>query len=243
MSAYLSKRWGWLLGIGLLLAALAGCDLISNLGKQPQAPTPVPPTAAPFTPTFIALPPTYTPAAAAPVPSPTPVPTQTPTPTLPPTQPPSPTAGQPSPTVALATPTPTTLAGGGNGPVFAGLCFATSTQQPCLYSVGIMNYHGERVCRYVFENIPYPQTAFVEINGVSMECIHLPEYPQRIYCMGVAPPTSPIQLRLGWYENGQRVDVYVDQAVVDDIQRQHLFPIGAPPTPTLRPSPTAQRYP
>ncbi len=233
-----SKPWKWLLGVSLLLGMLAGCDLLPNVGPQPQAPPPAPPTTAPFTPTFIVLPPTYTPTTV-----PTAAPTQPPTPTLaptqPPTLPPSPTvAGQPSPTLA---PTATNTAGGSNGPVFAGLCSASSSQ-PCLYSVGIMKYHGERVCRYVFENIPFPQTAFVEINGANMECIHLPEYPHRIYCMGVAPPTTPIQLRLGWYENGQRVDVQVDQAVVDAIQQQHLFPIGAPPTPTPRATPTS-RYP
>ncbi len=216
----------WTLGAAalLLLAVLSGCTQF-NLGggesaaTATTAPTPVPPTAE-ITPSFIGLPPTYTPTPAQPV-----VLTQRPQsqPTLQP--------------VTTVTPTPgassaNTWQGSSGQPTFGGLCVDTIGNDPCLYSAGLTQYHGEQVVRYVFENIPYPESAYVEINGVAMECITLPQYPTRIYCMGVAPARFPIKLRLGWEANGREVEVFVNQAVVDDIQRRHFFPIGAPPPPT-----------
>lgn len=113
----------------------------------------------------------------------------------------------------------------------------TGTEQPCLYSAGVTTYHGKRVCRYVFENIPYPETAFVEINGARMDCVTLPAYPSRIYCMGTAPYRNPIHLRLGWYIGGKMVEVTVPQSAVNTIQEQHFFPLGVPPAPTAKPAP------
>jgi len=206
-----------------LLAILSGCSLSFNFLGKKKAPTPPPPspttipspTATPFQ-----LPPTYTPTPSAATPSPgasqqaTPVPATT------------------STAQTQATPTPT-FAPPASGWAFAGLCADNpATNQPCLYSAGITKYHGKRVCRYVFENIPHPDTFFLQINGASMECIHYAQYPTRAYCMGIAPARLPIHLELGWVQGGETVNVPVDQAIVDDIQRRHFFPIGVPPTPT-----------
>lgn len=208
----------------LLLAILSGCSLPLNLGKKkapappPPSPTAIPsPTATPFQ-----LPPTYTPtpsaAGSASTTSTSASQQTTPTPVANSTA-----QGTPAPTVA---PSPTGLA-------FAGLCADhPNTKQPCLLSAGITKYHGKRVCRYVFENIPVPDTFFLRINGASMECTHFAQYPTRAYCMGIAPARLPIHLELGWVQGGETVNVPVDQAIVDDIQRRHFFPIGVPPTPT-----------
>ncbi len=235
-------RWFVLTGaLVLAMLLLGGCQGLPWQQKAPEptaTPTLSPVQAAP-TATPMVLPPTYTPAA----------------------PPPATTngtgesnaasnTGSTAETTLLATPTPAPAISGNtttasDAPTFGGLCKwnTGAEKQPCLYNAGVTTYHGERVCRYVFENIPYPETAFVEINGAQMECVTLPSYPSRIYCMGAAPYRTPIQLYLGWYIGGKKVEVNVPQNTVNAIQEQHLFPLGEPPAPTEKPSNNSGYYP
>ena len=229
----MTKTMPWrLLWLGVLVGAilLSGCVL--PFSQQPAAATPVT-TAAPqqppatgATPTFVGLPPTYTP-----MPSPMWTPTALPQ-----------TGGEGGSTPVAPTATPTGMSVSvplTGGRVFAGVCsFASDPNAPCLYSVGFSMYQGKQVIRYVFENIPHPDSAFVEINGVSLECMALPQYPTRAYCIGNPPARFPIQLRLGWYAQGSRVEVRVPQSAVDAVAERHMFPVGKVllPTPTARPA-------
>jgi len=215
---------------GLLALALAGCQTVAGLlpTTPPASPTATRrPTSTPFR-----LPPTFTPR-----PSPTrPI---TPTATvIEGTHTPHPTARAtmtgtpPSPTprrIATATPYMTATATAfpnGTRYGFGGLC-ADGTPMPCLYSSGLAVVDGQQVLRYVFENIPYPGTFYVEINGAALNCHTLPDYPTRAYCTGRVPVQTPIQLRLGWTEpDGRPIEVYVDPAVVEAVRQRGFFPLG-----------------
>ncbi len=204
-------RSGWRLALVAVL--LWGCSLLNQIAPPAPAFTPTP-TRTPFR-----LPPTFTPR-----PTPTRPPTSTPRPTATPTVTPlpSPTPGPGTPTQPGPTATP--LPEGAIS--FGGLC-ASGTPLPCLYSSGTTQVAGQPAVRYVFENIGVPETLFVEINGVALTCSALPDYPTRAYCTGRVPVQTPIRLRLGWTEpDGTVVEVAVDQAVVDAIQAQGLFPLG-----------------
>jgi len=198
--------------LGALLA-LWGCSR-----QESTAPTLLPSPTPPSPLTTPSLPSPRPTASSTPQPSPTPAVTMSP---------PSPTVASASPTwTPSLTPSPTAA------PLaFAGHC-EYEIKEPCLYSIGWTVYQGQRVYRYVFENLPHPETFFVEINGVRLDCITLPDIsPSRAYCMGVVPPTRPIQLRLGYIQDNMLYEIPVPPIVLAAIQND--IPVGEPPKPRL----------
>ncbi len=102
----------------------------------------------------------------------------------------------------------------------------------------MMFYKGERVFRYVFENIPQPKSFFLEINGTALTCVYLPQFSKtRVYCMGNSPYKKPIEVRMGWRTaDGQTVEVYVDPDLIARMNKAYQFPMGKPPAmPTPAP--------
>lgn len=140
---------------------------------------------------------------------------------------------------SLTSPTGTEPPGNGTYS-FAGSCSeAEDATQPCIYVTGIDEYNGEKVFRYVFENIPYPDTFFVEINGTPLECVYLPEFSTtRAYCMGNTPYKKPLQMRMGWKTpSGEIVEVYIDSELLQRLNNEYKLPMGKPPKPTRTPVP------
>jgi len=101
-----------------------------------------------------------------------------------------------------------------------------------------MIYKGEYVFRYVFENVPNPDSFFLEINGERLDCIYLPQFSAtRVYCMGNSPYKVPIQVRMGWENGDHTEEIVVDPELIERLNREYIFPIGqAPPPPTPTPS-------
>ncbi|NPA26687.1 MAG: hypothetical protein GXO36_03705 [Chloroflexi bacterium] len=123
-------------------------------------------------------------------------------------------------------------------PPFAGRC-APGVTAPCLYSVGWMVYKGKPMYRYVFENIRHPDQLYVEINGVRLECLYLPQYSRtRAYCVGVVPAQKPVLLRLGYIRD--RVFYQIPVPLELQPELDEAIPLGAPaisrPQPTPKPS-------
>ncbi len=216
---------GW--GLGLLALGLACANLSAWVqgfvaGLSPAG-TPFPTASPRPTRTPFRLPPTFTPR-----PSPTrPAAPPTPTPEASGTLAPSVTPSAPARATATPriSPTPTAYPGGTRW-AFEGWC-ADGAAGPCLYASGFTTREGRRVVRYVFEHIPYPDLLEVRINGVTLECIGLAEYPTRAYCFGQVPPTLPVTLDMAWRTpEGDRVEVYVDPAVVQDLWQRERLPLG-----------------
>jgi len=213
------RRWWLFAALGGVLLGLAACTGAQTLPTL--LPSPMPPTA-----TWQALRlPTLRP-------SPT-YPTRTPTPT--PTHTPSPTATvhlvTPTATVTL-TPTPTI-----DPYRFGGRC-EPGMNLPCLYQIGKMIYKRKYVYRYVFENIPYPEHFFMELNGSRLECVYLPQFSEtRVYCMGPSPWKLFPELRIGYAFGDQEDLIFIPPDIQGEMRL--WLPMGTPPGPIPWPSPTA----
>ncbi len=209
------SSWLWWLPLVLMLTLVA-CT--RGAGTPPPTPRPR------FT-----LPPTFTPL------PPPPTPTRRPTPTAEPGLSASATLASPTtplPSVTpLPSPTPTATE-----PVltFYGWCHP-GIAGPCLYTLGTSKYQGEVVYRYVFENLPFPQYFFLEINGSRLDCITREAYPTRAYCLGGGPERETFSMRLGLDDGQTVIEFYIPPEVLQDMAQS--LPIG---TPTPKPTPTGR---